>query len=79
MTDSDARAIFDKLDSINAGLSDVAAKVAVLTSQMPDVRGRAEDHERRIRAMEARMWAMGGVLAFLVFAVPLAINLIQSL
>lgn len=68
MTESETRRIFEKLDAIGTD-------VAVVKSQMPGVQQRAEDHEQRIRSLEARLWAAVGVVTLLTFAIPIALNL----
>lgn len=67
MTESETARIFEKLDAISTD-------VAVVKSQMPEVRQRAEDHESRIRSLEARLWAAVGVVTLLTFAIPIALN-----
>ena len=71
LNSGDSDRIFSKLDAIGKSM-------AVLEMQMPAASIRLEDHEQRLRSMEARLWTSVGALVLLAFAVPLVINFLLN-
>lgn len=60
----DTGRIFEKLDEIGTDL-------AVVKSKMPDMNAHLNDHEKRIRSLESRLWYAMGAIGLLAFVVPL--------
>lgn len=61
MTQNDR--VLDKLEEISSDL-------AVVKSKLPDMAASLNDHEKRIRSMEARLWYATGVVGFIAIAAP---------
>lgn len=63
---SNAR-IYDKLDEIGQD-------VAVVKSQLPPLGSRLDDHEKRLRSLEARVWYAFGAVAVVALVAPLVVQ-----
>lgn len=66
MTETTTR-IFEKLDKISED-------VAVVKSQMGDMKPRLDEHDRRLRSIDTRLWAGVGAVTLLAFAIPIVLN-----
>lgn len=62
--------IFESLDSIKTDIATVRTDVAVIKASSPTVQTTLADHERRLRALETRVWLAVGGFGLIAAASP---------
>jgi len=70
--------------SVNVSMRDIYLEVQrqgrlleKIANSLPDSEDKIEDHEKRIRALERRMWQAVGIFGLLAAASPFLTRLIQ--
>jgi len=58
------------LTTINAQLQELVTQVAVLTEKLPPQSTQLDDHEKRLRSIETRMWLAVGAFGLIAAASP---------
>jgi hypothetical protein len=61
-------------EAILQKLGEIGEDLAVVKSKLPDMAAQSQDHEKRIRSLEARLWYATGVLGLLAIAIPLVVE-----